>query len=597
MDIDINVDDNYGADQTGTVRFVVPEPDPVTGIISPSEYTTSSQDIYLYTNGLILIGSILDPNDGYDFFDAYADYLLNDDGNPNTVPETTAFVATLSLDADLGTLADTYSFELFSQIDGGIGDFSTTTGTWNFVGGNTDFAYYEDLSGYNLPDVVVTPLLSNTETGESGRINGTANRVGVTGGSSGGGGQDVGLDETIRVDFVEDFTGTPASTGYTEATVDLHFDNHVLVNGAETSFYVSPGKISSVNIRAYDDADFVLDTENEDPDNVGDIYNDTVDTITKVEINGVEYTVNDVDPLDGYMVIFEADGTVTISGLKNNDSVVVYTVDGFTTIEYAYVDGDAYVNETLELTGLVDGADQSFSLQGFGASAFIPGDALTMNFDLEVFDGDGDTAYVEDGIQILLSPDDHIIIHGTDGDDSGVDALETSTDQAATIIGYDGDDELIGDSGNDILIGGDGDDLLIGGEGDDTMTGGLGVDVFQWELNDQGTAGDSAVDTITDFDTATVANGGDILNLADLLIGEESSDLINYLRFDTNVDGDAVIQISSSGAFTDTDDAAAIASKVDQTIVLNDVDLTDLGGATDQDIINHLVDSGKLITD
>ncbi|PKO91950.1 MAG: hypothetical protein CVU15_10250, partial [Betaproteobacteria bacterium HGW-Betaproteobacteria-1] len=178
-----------------------------------------------------------------------------------------------------------------------------------------------------------------------------------------------------------------------------------------------------------------------------------------------------------------------------------------------------------------------------------------------------------------LAGDD--IINGGDGNDiiyggAGNDTLSGGT----------GNDRLDGGVGNDTLDGGDGDDVLIGGAGNDTMTGGLGADVFKWSLADAGTAGAPAQDVITDF-----GNGEDRLDLRDLLQGEATDNLENYLHFET-VGSDTVVHISSSGGFS----GGYNSGNEDQTITLQNVDL--VGSLTsDQQIIQNLLESQKLITD
>ncbi|MDP3300964.1 MAG: Ig-like domain-containing protein [Sulfuricurvum sp.] len=417
LDIDNNVDNNYGADG-GTVSFAAPNG-------SDSGYTTSTQHIYLYTNGLTMIGSTLA---GSDFVTAMAGSATSG-----------AFVVTLDPN---GSVPDTYDFTLLKQIDGGIGNFNTSTGTWDFHGGNTNYAYYDDTSGNGLPSVLVTP------TGLAGKtINETANEVGVSGATGpGGGGQDTGSGEAIRVDFVDqNISGLPKNIDYNTLTADHAFLNHVMVNGAVATFAVNPNDTTTVNFRAFDDFDY--GTANE-PNDVGDYQTlpggKISEQITRVIVNGIAYVATNV----AAGIVFEANGSVTISGITNSKTVAVFTDSGFTTVEYHYVSGDP------------------FSLAGFGASTFNPGELVNMAFDLAVTDGDGDRVLIEDGIQIQLSPDDHIVIQ----DFGGVDYLEAPTDsQAVTLVGLDGDDTLIGKDGNDILIGGEGNDTLIGGDGNDTL--------------------------------------------------------------------------------------------------------------------------------
>ena len=89
--------------------------------------------------------------------------------------------------------------------------------------------------------------------------------------------------------------------------------------------------------------------------------------------------------------------------------------------------------------------------------------------------------------------------------------------------------------------------------------------------------------------------GQDILELADLLNGDdgEAGDIGNLLQYiDISTNGvDTVIKVSASGAFSPTDvtGVAPDAGLVDQTIVLQDVNLLSAApggyGSTEADVI------------
>ncbi len=169
------------------------------------------------------------------------------------------------------------------------------------------------------------------------------------------------------------------------------------------------------------------------------------------------------------------------------------------------------------------------------------------------------------------------ILYGQGGDD--------------TLFGEDGNDILYGGVGKDTLHGGAGNDILIGGKGDDILYGGDGSDTFKWEFGDQGTKAQPAVDVIKDFSNATIANGGDVLDLRDMLQGEKDGTLTQYLHFskDPANSANTVIEISTDGK---------IGQGADQKIILENVDLTNGGKlATDQAIINDLLQKGKLNVD
>ncbi|MDZ7858593.1 Calx-beta domain-containing protein [Sphaerotilus sp.] len=212
-----------------------------------------------------------------------------------------------------------------------------------------------------------------------------------------------------------------------------------------------------------------------------------------------------------------------------------------------------------------------------------------------IADKDGDTQHA-----------DIVVTVGT----STSSVLNSEVIPTATHAGTSGADSLVGSTGADYMVGGDGDDrltgllgndTLIGGQGNDLLTGGAGADVFAWSLSEQGALGTPTVDTITDFDTRLPSAGGDIIDLRDLLAGETSGTLENYLEFSFAGSGSAAtttIHVSSTGAFASGTYSAAAE---DQTIVLSGVDLRDSLGlantATDSQIISTLLTQGKLIVD
>nr|WP_281354575.1 type I secretion C-terminal target domain-containing protein [Pseudomonas akapageensis] len=115
-----------------------------------------------------------------------------------------------------------------------------------------------------------------------------------------------------------------------------------------------------------------------------------------------------------------------------------------------------------------------------------------------------------------------------------------STDGKDTLLGGDGNDILFGQGGIDTLYGGNGNDTLIGGRGNDTLYGGSGADTFTWLKADTGK------DVIKDFK----ASEGDKIDLSDLLQGESSSTIDNYLKITTS-DGVSTLQVSSTGKLND----------------------------------------------
>lgn len=194
--------------------------------------------------------------------------------------------------------------------------------------------------------------------------------------------------------------------------------------------------------------------------------------------------------------------------------------------------------------------------------------------------------------------------------DAVAEALEkdgVSSDKADTLLGNEGNDVLFGGKGDDVLIGGEGDDMLFGGSGDDvlvggkgsdTLVGGEGSDTFKWQ---QGDLDDGAVDKILDFTLGDPKEGGDILDISDLLSGRpdglQGLDLIKggYLNFEDikqNEDGTTTLTIK-----IDTDGKDGAAQQVDLAQVTM-TGLGDLSGVAPadqaQEILNQLVNNQEI---
>jgi Ca2+-binding RTX toxin-like protein len=183
--------------------------------------------------------------------------------------------------------------------------------------------------------------------------------------------------------------------------------------------------------------------------------------------------------------------------------------------------------------------------------------------------------------------------------------------KADTINGGAGNDILIGGAGNDKLNGGDGNDILVGGSGNDTLSGGLGADVFKWSLGDQNA---SAVDHVTDFNTATIATGGEVLDLRDLLQGEHSGAVMHGTALSGSLDQFLKFEMSGSTLVLDVMHDAVNSNAVTQKIVLDNITGSTLDAAkaslahaidstftgtsiNDAELLKKLVDTGHLKTD
>jgi len=241
------------------------------------------------------------------------------------------------------------------------------------------------------------------------------------------------------------------------------------------------------------------------------------------------------------------------------------------------------------------GSESDISLSDL-APSYDYGDELVLNFENNTFtegetlrfgiDTDDDNRDLDDGedfgqenVNFTITFSDGMTISGTYDEASGDTSFATVTEADAVDSTIEIDDQLFGGAGDDILVGGGGNDLLTGGDGADT---------FKWESGDEGTAASPAMDFVTDFDSSE----GDVLDLADILQGEESNDITNYIS--VAQDGDnVVINVTPDGAGGD----------MNQVITLEDTSLNDLGvggyDATTQqsEIINQLISSGQLNVD
>jgi Ca2+-binding RTX toxin-like protein len=308
----------------------------------------------------------------------------------------------------------------------------------------------------------------------------------------------------------------------------------------------------------------------------------------------------------GRVTMLADSGTnVRIHGVQYNDVVndVAATTIAPEVIQYTLTDNNGDTSSaTLTLnitTNTFAGGSGADSIDGSAANDAIHG--LAGNDTLNGLAGN-DIIQGGDGNDSIDGGADNDVLSGGLGDDTILgntgDDLLRGNDGNDVLSGGDGADRLEGGSGNDSLTGGDGADTLSGGAGSDSLSGGLLSDTFEWTFADAGAKGAPAVDTISDFNAAAQASGGDVLDLRDLLSSENhnvgTGNLANYLHFE-KVGSDTEVHISSSGGFS----GGYTPTAEDQTVVLQNVDLYAIVGtnATDQQIIQDLLTKGKLISD
>ncbi|MDH3631818.1 MAG: tandem-95 repeat protein, partial [Gammaproteobacteria bacterium] len=288
----------------------------------------------------------------------------------------------------------------------------------------------------------------------------------------------------------------------------------------------------------------------------------------------IDYTLTDTDGQSdsAQLALYTIDQTIAgTSGIDNiaggslNDAIIGD-------------DGDDILAGNAGHDSLSGGAGDDTLSGGIGDDYLGGGDgqdSLSGGAGSDTLDGGAGDDFVDGS-----SGDD--VVLGGEGDDqvfggSGDDRLE----------GGAGDDVLTGGSGDDVIFGDAGDDRINGGSGNDSLVGGDGIDIFALESGDEGTVGTPAIDTIADF---TVGVGGDVLDLSDMLQGEDLGSLDGFLYFSYNgVTGDTTISIDVDG------DTGTF--ETSQEIVLSGVDLTANGTLTDQQILDNLLSNGNLIVD
>jgi hypothetical protein len=191
LDIDGNIDINYGADLSGAkVQF------------APSLTGTDSG----FTSGGLHIM-----------------YTVSADGKTLTGATSagTVYAITLSPDGSLGTANDTYSVQMFGLVDGGGSKIIFNAGGYQFAGGNDPWAVFRTAADDDSRDLLFTPI---APVGDQ-----TVNSSNTSGGI--GSGQSVGAGEGLRLDFVVDAQGDPAKNNTNSdygiaANQDHTWDSH-----------------------------------------------------------------------------------------------------------------------------------------------------------------------------------------------------------------------------------------------------------------------------------------------------------------------------------------------------------------------------------
>jgi len=500
LDWDGNVDNDTGADQTGTVRF----PSSLTGTDSGKSSSGLAITYYVTNSGQTLVGTT-----GGD--------------------ATTGIVFTINLNHDATDVTDdTYTITMSGTVDGGESTIIFDgLSNYSFSGGNHSWQAFHIPGENNSVDLLMTPQEGGVPDQS---IQSTSSTGGV--GNSFVGEDPQGNKQSFLLDFVidvqdgggvNDATVEGPSNDYSDSNNRNHtFDSHKITNGAFATLQ-SNNQTTKVLILAKDDYDGDAIAGNTPSEYV--VGDGTLDSITSIVIkfgtSSATVTSTGSVTVGGrtFIVTFVDQGGgkfgVTVDGeLKNGVQIATYTADGYTSLEFEYVSGT------------------QFQIGGFGAIVTDPGDPVNLVVPVELVDSDGD--FVTSEINIDLLPEAPATVDASGGaavGSSGTPYILGTTDSAEEhfvgssfadyvdgnaadniIAGGDGADQLSGLAGDDFLSGGAGDDILFGGTGSDTMTGGADADTF---VIDADSLGLTIEDVIADYSQSD----GDEIDLSEILGG------------------------------------------------------------------------------
>ena len=162
-----------------------------------------------------------------------------------------------------------------------------------------------------------------------------------------------------------------------------------------------------------------------------------------------------------------------------------------------------------------------------------------------------------------------------DGDVIGTTGADTIDESAAELAQI-----MLGLDGNDSLTGSDFNDLVMGGSGNDSLTGGDGSDVFKFTQSDIG-----GTDTITDFDFSSIGDGGDIVDLTDIL-DNTAANAKTFITF-TDSGSDLVMTLDVNGSTGGTDTHMTITFTGEASRLTSDV--------TSDLLVATLANEGKIV--
>jgi Ca2+-binding RTX toxin-like protein len=483
---------------------------------------TGNDQIYVYgSSQLVIGGSELDPNAGYDIF-------IFDNTLPGLMLDLVTSTQVLGADYLVGTyqadFIQGYS-DRPSRIDGNFGADTLIGGTELHGGGGDDHLFggaaTTTLRGGDGNDGIVGRFLIEGEAGNDTLFGeGAATLLGGAGDDRlfdarrqlGGAGDDR-LDAMRVPDRRDPFQ--PNTRLFGEAGDDLvlgSIGGDVVLggNGADTAFAGAGadtllGGVGDDRLEGQDGADLTRGGHGKDllyggagADTLdGGNYADTLggdagrDMLLGGQGDDLIRGGADADRLEGAL------GADTLVGGPGNDTIVMTAGDATDLI------GGWNPGDRIEIAGL---GPMSFlggaQFTGTAAEYRVETDAGTTRI---LFDRDGD-GLADQSLRfdrvVGLTANSFITVPFGPG--GGGDTLEAAS-TGETIRGSRRGDMLTGGAGNDALLGGLGSDLLAGGEGDDALAGLVVVDQF-YENEYAG------ADLSGDLDTLLGGTGDDTLS-------------------------------------------------------------------------------------
>ena len=499
----------------------------------------------------------------------------------------------------------------FSVSNIGSGSLDGNTLTYSVTGGALDVTF--TLTNDSAEDgtvqlsVEASALDEATVVGSPSNANGSGTEVDET---------DNYIDQTINVNVdvltpVSDFPGglayTIAGKGSTGAflySIDLESGiatelGPVIVDGEDklvfTGLAMSPTSDTLFGFGAQGNSQYIAEIN---PVN-GEIisYVDVSSTMSGSALTGAAFDASGQYYVIQQNVVYEFTGTgldqiFTISGGLQIDG---FSIDPMTGDMYFAINESGNTDLYILENGDIPGTDIPVAITLI-ASVYgtLPDDTPDnpddnpvgpASIDSLAFDNYGGLWGADnDGTLIQIDPEDASITGGTtlannEVTGSGVYSLAIGTTEDQTFLGGSGDDIITGGSGSDLLTGSGGDDLFVWTSSDDIDVDGTPLDGIP-------------EDTVTDFRDDSNSDL-DSLDLSELLIGEESGDIEDFIEVVVS-GGDVILNVTPEGTGDHT-----------QEIILQNTTTAQLGIETydlltaqgQVDALNTLITNGSIQVD